>query len=200
MLAQLFPLHVAAKTKLYLDTAVLVAAVVLFEPGVALLLMGAGTALAHVARREPWDQTLFNTAQVVLLAAAGSALLTATGWRGDQSTLDHPQWMLFVVAISVLMMLSSDLIVSTMVALQLGEPLPAVLVAGGGPERSGRVVVAPRASGAGDPGGWSVGCPYLDGRSPVAPGCQRASGPVITTFVSIVMRKRGSSIRPTTTR
>src|SRR5215207_7269176 len=90
MLAQLFPLHIAAKTKLYLDTAVLVAAVVLFEPGVALLLMGAGTALAHVARREPWDQTLFNTAQVVLLAAAGSALLTAAGWRDDQSTLDRP--------------------------------------------------------------------------------------------------------------
>jgi diguanylate cyclase (GGDEF)-like protein len=60
----------------------------------------------------------------VLLAAAGSGLLTATGWRGDQSTLDHPQWILFVVATSVLMLLSSDLIVSTMVALQLGEPLP----------------------------------------------------------------------------
>jgi diguanylate cyclase (GGDEF)-like protein len=124
MLAQLFPLHIAAKTKLYLDTAVLVAAVLLFEPGVALLLMGTGTVLAHLARREPWDQTLFNTAQVVLLAAAGSALLAATGWRGDQSTLDHPQSMLFVVAISLLMLLGSDLIVSTMAALQLGEPLP----------------------------------------------------------------------------
>src|SRR5262249_34518617 len=84
MLAQLFPLHVAAKTKLYLDTAVLVAAVVLFGPGMALLLMGAGTALAHFARREPGDQTLFNTAQVVLIAAGGSALLTAAGWRDDR--------------------------------------------------------------------------------------------------------------------
>src|SRR5262249_60560333 len=42
MLAQLFPLHVAAKTKLYLDTAVLVAAVVLFGPGIELLMQGAG--------------------------------------------------------------------------------------------------------------------------------------------------------------
>ena len=123
MLAQLFPLHFAEKTKLYLDTAVLVAAVILFEPGIALLLMGAGSMLAHVARREPWDQTLFNTAQVVLLAAGGSALLIAAGWRGDQPALDHPQWVLFVAAVGVLMILSSDLIVSTMVALQLGEPL-----------------------------------------------------------------------------
>jgi hypothetical protein len=43
-----------------MDTTVLVAAVILVEPGVALLLMGAGTALAHVARREPWDQTGVN--------------------------------------------------------------------------------------------------------------------------------------------
>lgn len=86
--------------------------------------MGAGSVLAHAARREPWDQTLFNTAQVVLLAAGGSTLLIAAGWRGDQAALDHPQWVVFVAAVSLLMILSSDLIVSTMVALQVGEPLP----------------------------------------------------------------------------
>ena len=42
-----------------------------------LLVMGAGCLLAHLLRREPWDQMLFNTAQVVLLAAGGSALIAA---------------------------------------------------------------------------------------------------------------------------
>jgi diguanylate cyclase (GGDEF)-like protein len=122
-LAQCFPLHFAARTKLYLDTAVLVAAVVLFEPGVALLVMGTGCVLAHVVRREPWDQTLFNTAQVVLLAAGGSTLITATGWCDGGPILDHPQCMLFIAVVGMLMILSSDLIVSTMAALQLNEPV-----------------------------------------------------------------------------
>jgi diguanylate cyclase (GGDEF)-like protein len=123
MLAQCFPLHVAAKTKLYLDTAVLVAAVVLFEPGLALMVMGAGSLLAHVLRREPWDQTLFNTAQVVLLAAGGSALIASTGWCDGQPILDHPPCMLLIAGVGLLMILGSDLIVSTMAALQLNEPV-----------------------------------------------------------------------------
>lgn len=123
LLAQCFPLHVAAKSKLYLDTAVLVVAVVLFEPGIALLVMGAGSLLAHLVRREPWDQTLFNTAQVVLLAAGGSALISVTGWCEGQTILDHPPCMLLIAVAGLLMTVSSDLIVSTMAALQLNEPV-----------------------------------------------------------------------------
>ena len=123
LLAQCFPLHVAAKTKLYLDTAVLVAVVVLFEPGVALLVMGTGCVLAHVARREPWDQTLFNTAQVVLLAAGGSALIAATSLCDGGLILDHPRCMILIALAGMLMILASDLIVSTMAALQLNEPI-----------------------------------------------------------------------------
>lgn len=123
LLAQCFPLHVAAKSKLYLDTAVLVVAVALFEPGIALLVMGAGSLLAHLVRREPWDQTLFNTAQVVLLAAGGSALISVTGWCEGQTILDHPPCMLLIAVAGLLMTVSSDLIVSTMAALQLNEPV-----------------------------------------------------------------------------
>jgi diguanylate cyclase (GGDEF)-like protein len=124
MLAQLFPLHVAAKTKLYLDTAVLVAAVVLFEPGVAALVMGAGTVLAHALRRQPWDQTLFNGAQVVLLATLGGGLLAAVGWRTDRLALGQPGSVLLIVAVGVALILGSALIVGMMVALQLDQPLP----------------------------------------------------------------------------
>ena len=68
-LAGLCPLPVVAKAKLALDTAVLAAAVLLLEPALAMLVAASGTVLAHVIRRQPWDQTLFNGAQMVLLAA-----------------------------------------------------------------------------------------------------------------------------------
>jgi diguanylate cyclase (GGDEF)-like protein len=140
MLAQRFPLHVSPKTELNFDTAVLVAVVVLFEPGIALLVMGAGTVLAHYVRREPWDQTLFNTAQVVVLASGGSALLAASGWSGGQPALDHPQRMLFIAVVGLLMILSSDLIVSAMAALQLGEPVVQSWKRALVPEERGEVV------------------------------------------------------------
>ncbi|HYN88700.1 MAG TPA: diguanylate cyclase, partial [Ardenticatenaceae bacterium] len=123
-LAWLFPLHISAKTKLYFDNAVLVAAIILFEPGIALLVMGAGTVVAHALRRQPWDQTLFNSAQVVLLTVAGGWFLAATGWRVDRLALDQLEPVLLIVAVSVVLMVGSALAVATMVALQLNEPLP----------------------------------------------------------------------------
>src|SRR4051812_31245863 len=54
-LAWLFPLPVAYKTKLYLDTAVLTALVLLVEPGPALAAAGLGAGLAHLLRRQSWD-------------------------------------------------------------------------------------------------------------------------------------------------
>jgi diguanylate cyclase (GGDEF)-like protein len=127
LLAQLFPLHLSPKTKLYLDSAVLVAAVILFEPGVAALVMGTGVALAHLLRRQSWAQTCFNTAQMVLLAATGSGLLAAVGWRTNLVALelDQPGPVVLALVVGVGLLLSSALLVATMVALQLGESLPA---------------------------------------------------------------------------
>src|SRR4051794_13286490 len=66
LLTYLFPLHFAYKTKLALDTSVIFAVALLFQPGVAVLIVGCGTALAHAVRREPWVQGLFNSSQAML--------------------------------------------------------------------------------------------------------------------------------------
>jgi diguanylate cyclase (GGDEF)-like protein len=122
-LAGLFPLPFAAKTKLYLDTAVLIAAVLVLEPGVALLVVGSGTLIAHVLRRQPWDQTMFNGAQMVLLAAAGGGFLAATGWQFTDVALDRPAAVLLVVAVGGSLVLLNAINVAMIVAFQTGEPL-----------------------------------------------------------------------------
>jgi diguanylate cyclase (GGDEF)-like protein len=172
VLAQLFPLHVAAKTKLYLDSAVLVAAVALFEPGVALLVIGSGSVVAHVVRRQPWDQTLFNAAHLVLLAALGGGVLTAAGWRVDRPEFDHPGAVLLVAAVGLALIVASPLAVGTMVGLQLGEPLPgtwarAVVPAdlAEGLTHLGQVGLGVLVAGVADAHGWMVALLLLPGGS-----------------------------------
>ena len=123
-LAACFPLHLGPGTKLSLDTALLVAAVLLFEPGVAVLVVGVGALLADAARRQPWDQTLFNLALRVLLVAAGGGALAAAGWRVEHLGLDRPGAVLLVAAVGLALDLLSVLAVATIVALQAGEGVP----------------------------------------------------------------------------
>ena len=117
-LAGIFPLPFTAKTKLYLDTAALVAAVLLFEPGIALLVAASSTVAAHLVRRQPWDQTLFNGAQTVILAAGAAGLLAVAQVR---TAPDRPGSVLLVIGIGAGMWLVNTLNVATIVALQMGE-------------------------------------------------------------------------------
>ena len=126
VLAGLRPLPFAKGTKLYLDTAVLVAVVLLYEPGVDILIVVCGTALAHVLRREEPRQTLFNTAQAALLVAAASGLLELATWWGGEPDLRQPGWMLLAAAVGVAVCLVNGLVVAAMVALQAGGSLPRV--------------------------------------------------------------------------
>ncbi len=85
--AWLFPLPLSLKRKLYLDTCILIAAILLFQPAVAMLIAGAGTALAHAIRREDWVQAVFNSAQTMLQAAVGGAHLCRRQRRRCQLAL-----------------------------------------------------------------------------------------------------------------
>ncbi len=122
--AWLFPLPLSLKRKLYLDTCVLTAAILLFHPAVAMLIAGAGTAIAHVIRREDWVQGTFNSAQIMLQAAAGGLIL-ASGTGGAARPLfeDSMQVVLVVVASGVIFLVD-NLAVSTIVGLESGYSLP----------------------------------------------------------------------------
>lgn len=118
-LAKRFPLHFALKTKLTLDTTVLFAAILLFDPASAMVLAGSGTLLAHIIGRRGWLQASFNSAQAVLKVGAGALLLAGGGWDVVQLAFDHPaQWLLPVAAAGTMYVVDT-LVVQVMVALQM---------------------------------------------------------------------------------
>lgn len=119
-IAMLFPLHVGFKTKLALDTSVIFAAILLFQPAIAVLIAASGTALAHLVRREPPFQAIFNTSQMALQAAAGSLLLAMVGWNVDHLQFSHPVQIAAIAGAAVVMYLINTLSVATVVGLQSG--------------------------------------------------------------------------------
>ncbi len=136
ILGGLRPLPFTAGTKLALDTSVLVAAVLLFDPATAMLIAGLGKLVAQALRRQPWSQNLFNTAQTVLLAAAGSLLLAAGDWDVARLQFRGPGPVLLVVVVGGTLWLINALAVATIVALQNGRAVGRVwlqAVVGGGP-------------------------------------------------------------------
>ncbi len=116
-----FPLRFMSKTTLSLHTSVLFAATLLFAPGIALLIAGVGTVLADTLRRQPRDQTLFNSSHLMLQVAAGGTVLAAVGWDGQSLALTRPMIVVGLVVAATLMNLIELAAVSGIVALQTSQ-------------------------------------------------------------------------------
>lgn len=121
MVAFLYPLPYGFKTKFYLDTSVLFAAVLLFEPGGVIVIAGAGTLLGHLLSGQPRTQTIFNTAQTMLQGLAGSLVLRAAGWDIAQVNLDALMPLLAVFGAGSVMYLVNTVAVAGIVALQMDQ-------------------------------------------------------------------------------
>ena len=120
--AWLFPLHLSFKTKLYLDAGVILAAVLCLEPGLAMLVTGAGAGLAQAIRPASRDlpQALFNAAQTTVQTAAGALIVAAAGWT-QGIPFDHPSQLLPVAAAAAaVMFLISTAAVALVVAFETG--------------------------------------------------------------------------------
>jgi diguanylate cyclase (GGDEF)-like protein len=129
------PLSTEAKVNLIFDTAIVVAAVLIFTPGVAVLVTTAGVILAQFLRRQTWDQILFNGSQTVLQVAAGTSILAALGWQIDDLSF-YPREVALALIVGVGVLLLNSLLVAPMVALQTGDSLPHVwtrILLGAGP-------------------------------------------------------------------
>jgi diguanylate cyclase (GGDEF)-like protein len=116
--AMLFPLHFASGTKIVFNTSVIFAVTLLFTPGIAMLIVGSGTLLAYIARRQTWDETLFNSSQIMLQAGIGSFILTRVGWNFDDLMLNRPALTLMVFPTAGAMYLIEFLSVTIILALQ----------------------------------------------------------------------------------
>ena len=124
-LAWLFPIHIAAQTKLYPDTAVVIGSLLLLPPALATVAVGCGTLMAHVMRRDArdWAQALFNTAQIMLVALAAASLLAAAGWEPDRPSFANPWLMSIILIAGVVMYILNALLVSAVTMLQTRESL-----------------------------------------------------------------------------
>jgi HD-GYP domain-containing protein (c-di-GMP phosphodiesterase class II) len=122
ILAYLYPLHFAYKTKVSLGTSVVFATVLLFEPAAAMSIALVGVAVAHVIRREPLVQTVFNAAQTTLSAGAAGLILALVDWRTDQFIVWTPSHVAGLLLAAGAMYLVNSVAVAVIVALQAGLP------------------------------------------------------------------------------
>ena len=123
ILALRFPLHVGKKTKLVFDTSVLLAAVLLFGPAMAMTVVGGGMLAGQLIRRASWVQIVFNSSQAVLQVAVGSLLLTAAGWQITDLRLNQPAQLLVLPLVVAVMYLINTGAVAIFIALQSEQPI-----------------------------------------------------------------------------
>lgn len=89
VVATLFPLDIAPKQKLSLYTSVVIVAVLLIEPLIALLVAGGGTLLAQAVRRQPSTAIVFNASQTALQAGVAGMAVSMSGWDYQDIRFDR---------------------------------------------------------------------------------------------------------------
>ncbi len=112
------PLHFAHKTKVALGTSVLFAAVLLFDPALAMLVCLVGVSIAHLIQREPTVQTVFNASLITLEVAAAAFLLTIVDWQYDGFVVVTPSHILGLISAMGVIYFSNTVLVAGMVSLQ----------------------------------------------------------------------------------
>jgi len=121
----LFPLPFAYKRRMSLDSAVIFAAVLLFDPGIAILIAGlgcfAGDAIS--SRLRAWSpEMVFNASQTALQAGAGALVLMLAGW--DHTQFVHEQGLirlLMAIVAAFAMYMVNTMLVAGVIGLQSGQ-------------------------------------------------------------------------------
>lgn len=120
-IASFFWLPFAPKARVTLDTSVIFAAILLFQPGVAILIAASGKSLAQAIQRQPWYQLVFNVAQTMLQAGVGGLILMSAGWDVHQLHFDRPQQLLMIAVAAVAIYIINTLSVAVVIALRSGR-------------------------------------------------------------------------------
>jgi HD-GYP domain-containing protein (c-di-GMP phosphodiesterase class II) len=120
-LAQFFPIHLADKTKVYVDAAVFTAAVLLLPPLAAVLVAASAIGVRHAARRDGWDQAAFNVAQTATYVGVGGLVFRGLGPLALPPAVPGLGSGVGIVAAAVAMHLINTLAVAGVVGLQVGE-------------------------------------------------------------------------------
>jgi diguanylate cyclase (GGDEF)-like protein len=112
------PLHFAYKAEVYLDSAILMLALLILEPGYALLVAAAAGAIANAINRRTPAEILFNAAQMTLITATGALVLHWFDWQPSSHTVPWPESVIATIAAGTAMFLVNTAIVAVIIALQ----------------------------------------------------------------------------------
>jgi signal transduction histidine kinase len=123
VLAISFPITLAPQQKLSLHSAVIFAAVLLFDPGTAVLIAGVGSLISQTLRRQPGVQVLFNTCQTALQAGLAGLLLTQFVEPSERLAFDQADAFAGALAAAVVMFIVDVVAVGIVVRLETGQPL-----------------------------------------------------------------------------
>ncbi len=109
VVAWLFPIHFSYKTKKLVDTGIVFAAVLLIAPGLAMLVTGVATMLAHALRpaSRHTPQAVFNGAQVALQAGVAGGILAIAGWQPGHDLFERWRLVPVMVLAGVAMVITS---------------------------------------------------------------------------------------------
>jgi len=121
-----FDLDFTYRQKMLLDTSVIFAVAMLFEPGIAMSIIGTGSVIAWIWNRSEWYEALFNGAQAMLQVGAASGLLALAGWHTDPLRFNDPVQIALLPVAGVVIYLVNVTAVAGMVALQTGLALTEV--------------------------------------------------------------------------
>src|SRR5215218_7470720 len=115
-----FPLHLTAKTKVYVDTAVITTAAILFDVPWAAAIAATSVAINEVILRDSWEQAIFNTAQAALYVGVGSAAYHVLARSSFPTVLPGIGNPVAVVACVASMYVVNTLLIATIGARQVG--------------------------------------------------------------------------------
>lgn len=126
-LAAGFSVHFAFKSKLSLETSVLFAGIILFDPGLAILIALIGSVCGDLITRRPRIEIVFNAAQLALQTAAAAFILQAAGWDpGNPNFASVWNLLAIVGAVATMTMLNFTMVI-LVISFQSGLP-PQTLV------------------------------------------------------------------------
>lgn len=130
-IAGLYPIHVAPKTKVSVTSAAIFAAVLLFDPLVAVVVAGAGVlGTQFLIKKKSWPNRVFTVAQAILFTAAAGMVYPAVGALHQTSDLASAFGVLCAVAAALAMYMVNSIAVSLAAGLQLHKSPVAIWVKG----------------------------------------------------------------------
>lgn len=122
-LAQRTALPYGPHSYIHLDSAVVLASVLILPSGPAITIALIGALLANVRRRMDWPETFFNSSQTALQAAAGAAMLGFGGFWHAETPFESPSFLIALLMAGFSMHLVNTITVAVIFALD-GEERP----------------------------------------------------------------------------